>query len=242
MTRDKQNTRSDLMRDVLKRHLIDGQSVRLIARETGRARQTVRRMLGLETKKVRVRERKISSLLDPYRAEIATLLDATPTIKAPAVLERLRACGYGGGVTIVRDLLRAIRPKPHAKAFLTLDFLPGARVQVDWADFGFCIPGCARRVSGFMMALCYSRLLYVEFVLSQTMGSFLRCMERGLAFFGGRTEACEPYGFVGLDSPHVLFFSAHDSATELNVFEGANATKISAPHRAAQHPMVRSQR
>ncbi|MCC6811330.1 MAG: transposase [Deltaproteobacteria bacterium] len=189
MTRDKQNTRSDLMRDVLKRHLIDGQSVRLIARETGLARQTVRRMLGLETKKVRVRERKISSLLDPYRAEIATLLDATPTIKAPAVLERLRACGYGGGVTIVRDLLRAIRPKPHAKAFLTLDFLPGARVQVDWADFGFCIPGCARRVSGFMMALCYSRLLYVEFVLSQTMGSFLRCMERGLAFFGGRTEA-----------------------------------------------------
>ncbi len=61
-------------------------------------------------------------------------------------------------------------------------------MQVDWADFGFAIPGCPRRVSAFVMALCYSRRLYIEFVLSQSMGSFLRCMERGLAFFGGSAE------------------------------------------------------
>jgi hypothetical protein len=37
------------------------------------------------------------------------------------------------------------------------------------------------------MALCYSRYLYLEFVLSQGMGTFLRCMERGLLFYGGTT-------------------------------------------------------
>jgi hypothetical protein len=38
------------------------------------------------------------------------------------------------------------------------------------------------------MVLCHSRLLYLEFVLSQAMGSFLRCMERGLRFIGGSTK------------------------------------------------------
>jgi transposase len=32
-------------------------------------------------------------------------------------------------------------------------------------------------------------MLYLEFVFSQAMGTFLRCMERGLRFFGGTTKA-----------------------------------------------------
>ena len=60
---------------------------------------------------------------------------------------------------------------------------------MDWADFGFALPGCSRRVCGFVMVACYSRYLYLEFTLSQVMGTFLRCMERGLAFFGGVATA-----------------------------------------------------
>jgi transposase len=52
---------------------------------------------------------------------------------------------------------------------------------------GWWLPGVVRRVSAFVAVLVYSRMLYVEFVLSQQMGSFLRCMDRALAFFGGRT-------------------------------------------------------
>jgi transposase len=47
------------------------------------------------------------------------------------------------------------------------------------------LPGVPRRVSGFVAVLPYSRMLYVEFVLSQRFGSFVRCMERAAAFFGG---------------------------------------------------------
>jgi hypothetical protein len=61
-------------------------------------------------------------------------------------------------------------------------------VQVDWADFGFALPGVPRRVSAFVMALCHSRYLYLEFCLSQSLGSLLRRMERGLRFFGGTTH------------------------------------------------------
>ncbi len=179
--------RSERMREVLKRHHVDGESIRAIAKAMSLSRKRVRRMLGIEQPKAR--SRKVSSLLDPHREEIGRLLDATPAMKAPAMLERLRAQGYQGGLTVLRVLLRQLRPTPtrDRRAYFALDFLPAQKVQVDWGDFGFAIPGCPRRVSAFVMALCYSRHLYIEFVLSQSMGSFLRCMERGLRFYGGRT-------------------------------------------------------
>jgi transposase len=119
---------------------------------------------------------------------IRQMLSDTPDLKAPAILERLRPLGYGGGITILRDRVRLYRPRQR-EAFLTLSFQPGSAVQVDWADFGFALPGCSRRVSAFVMALCYSRYLYLEFALSQSMGSFLRRMENGVRFFGGTTHA-----------------------------------------------------
>jgi hypothetical protein len=42
-------------------------------------------------------------------------------------------------------------------------------------------------VSAFVLVLCYCRLLYLEFALSQAMGTFLRCMDRALRFVGGTT-------------------------------------------------------
>jgi transposase len=128
-----------------------------------------------------------ASILDPYAGAIRAMLEETPELKAPAVLERLRPLGYTGGVTVLRARLRSLRPRHAGRPFLTLDFRPGQALQVDWADFGFALPGCPRRVSAFVAALAYSRYLYIEFRLSQSMGSFLRCMERALAFYGGTT-------------------------------------------------------
>jgi hypothetical protein len=89
--------------------------------------------------------------------------------------------------SILRARLQRIRPRLK-EPFLTLDFEPGEAVQVDWADFGFALPGVPRRVSAFVMALCHSRYLYLEFSLSQSMGSLLRRMEAGLRFYGGTTH------------------------------------------------------
>ncbi len=176
--------------EVLKLAFVDGLGIRAIARRLHVARKTVRRILDQERRAQRAPARPPRPmLLDAYDGAIRQMLSDTPELRAPAVLERLRPLGYRGGVTIVRDRLRELRPHAEREPFLTLDFAPGAAVQVDWADFGFALPGCPRRVSAFVMALCYSRMLYVEFVLSQAMGSFLRCMERGLRFFGGTTKA-----------------------------------------------------
>jgi transposase len=174
--------------EVLRLGLIEGVSVRAIARRLSMARRTVRRILGRAPVVRRTAEPR-GSLLDPYDAAIRGLLDDTPEMLAPAVLERLRGLGYRGGVTILRARLRTLRRRGRREAFLTLHFAPGAAMQVDWADFGFALPGVPRRVSGFVAVLCHSRQLYLEFTLSQALGSFLRCMERCLRFYGGTTTA-----------------------------------------------------
>jgi len=175
--------------DVLKLAFIDGLGVRAVARRLHMARKTVRRILDRERRKYRAPPTSPRpTLLGAYDGAIRQMLSDTPELRAPAVLERLRPLGYRGGVSILRDRLRQLRPHAEREPFLTLDFAPGVAVQVDWADFGFALPGCPRRVSAFVMVLCHSRLLYLEFVLSQAMGSFLRCMERGLRFIGGSTK------------------------------------------------------
>ncbi|HEX3081727.1 MAG TPA: IS21 family transposase, partial [Candidatus Saccharimonadia bacterium] len=41
-----------------------------------------------------------------------------------------------------------------------------------------------RRLSFFVMVLCYSRMLYVEFTVSQTMEHFLACHQHAFEYFG----------------------------------------------------------
>lgn len=171
--------------EVMRLHYLEGLSARAIARRLNISRNTVRRILGRSLPRPMRRAPKRGSLLDPHQAFIVETLDDTPELKAPAMLERLRARGYSGGISILRDRMRQLRPKPVSEAFLTLEWAPGSAMQVDWADFGFALPGVPRRVSAFVATLCYSRMLYLEFTLSQRAGTFLRCMDRALAFFGG---------------------------------------------------------
>lgn len=178
----------DRTAEVLKLGLVDGLSVRAIAKRLGMARRTVRRMLGHQLPERQSRAAR-PSVLDAHLTTIKALLEEAPELSAPAMLERLRPLGYRGGVSVLRDRMRVLRGSQPREAFLTLQFHPGEAVQVDWADFGFAIPGCPRRVSAFIMALCHSRYLYLEFTLSQAMPTFLRCMERGLRFYGGTTLA-----------------------------------------------------
>src|SRR3954454_5609264 len=174
--------------EVLRLTYAEGLGIRAIGRQLKMARNTVRKFLDGD----RVLKRRAAAprarLLVPFDAAIRQMLRETPEMQAPAMLERLRTLGYRGGITILRDRLHALRPQAEREPFLTLEFPPGSATQVDWADFGFALPGCPRRVSAFVMVLCYSRYLYLEFTVSQAMGAFLRCMDRALRFFGGATK------------------------------------------------------
>jgi len=125
------------------------------------------------------------SILDPYKDEITRMLERYPSYSAVQVLQRIQELGYGGGYNVVKRYVRKIRPR-RVQAFLKLTFAPGECAQVDWGHHGPVAVGQTTRQLGFfVMTLCSSRMLYVEFTVSQTMEHWLACHQHAFEFFGG---------------------------------------------------------
>ena len=153
-----------------------------IARKLGMDQRTIRRWLEEKGYHQRL-NRQNSSKLDPYKTQIVRWLESYP-LSSAQILYRLRKMGYEGGATILRSYVAKVRP-PKTQAFLTLSFSPGECAQVDWGQFGTITVGSAqRRLSFFVMVLCYSRMMYVEFTVSQTMEHFLECHRNAFEYFG----------------------------------------------------------
>jgi transposase len=125
-----------------------------------------------------------ASKLDAFKPRITAMLEAHE-YSAAQVFTQLQREGYQGGYTTVKDYVRAARP-PRRPAFLTLAFAPGECAQVDWGSAGALTIGqTRRRLSFFVMVLCYSRMLYVRFTLRETMEHWLQCHRDAFEFFGG---------------------------------------------------------
>lgn len=160
-----------------------------------------------------------ASKLDPHKPQIKSWLEKHD-FTAQQILQKLREQGVQVGYTIVREYVQRVRPKP-AKAFLTLNFAPGECMQVDWGSWGFIpIGSTRRRLSFFVAVLCYSRLMYVEFTLSQSQEHFLSCHQNAFHYFGGVPESvmvdnCKtavlshPLGLPPVFNPHYLDFAGH---------------------------------
>jgi transposase len=123
------------------------------------------------------------SKLDPFKNNIVRMLHTHP-YSAAQIFARIGEQGFDGGYTIVKDYVRKVRPS-KMRAFLKLAFAPGECAQVDWGSYGAVNVGSTRRrLSFFVMVLCYSRMMYIEFTVSQTMEHFLGCHQNAFDFFG----------------------------------------------------------
>jgi transposase len=166
-----------------------GLKVAQIARELGMSRDTVRTWLkrgGFEQSAgANVRR---ASKLDAYRESVRRLLESHE-YTAVQVLHRLKEQGYDGGYSILKRFVSQVRPR-RQKAYLPLVFAPGECAQVDWGSAGSVRVGNTRRaLSFFVMVLCHSRWMYVEFVLGQGQEWFLGCHERALRKLGAVPRA-----------------------------------------------------
>lgn len=139
--------------------------------------------------------------IDPFLPWLTETLERYPRLATTVLHRMLRERGYPGGVVQLRRIVRRLRPR-RQEAFLRLSSLPGEAAQVDWADFGRVkVDRAERRLSAFVMTLCHSRALYVEFFFDQTLVSFLRGHIRGFEHFGGvaRTVATDNLRSVVLE-------------------------------------------
>ncbi|AOY57289.1 IS21 family transposase [Desulfococcus multivorans] len=127
------------------------------------------------------------SKLDPFKSYIVRLVETHP-YTAVQVFQKIREEGFDGGYTIVKEYVQKIRPR-RTPPFLKLSFAPGECAQVDWGSYGSVPVGStSRRLSFFVMVMCHSRMMYVEFTVSQTMEHFLGCHQNAFERFGGIPE------------------------------------------------------
>jgi transposase len=166
-----------------------GMSVNQIALETGLHARTVRKWLSKERfEESAGGERPRASKLDAHRETIRRLL-ALHDYTARQVQQRLIDQGYEGGYSILKEYVRRVRPRPQRPSLL-LKFEPGECAQVDWGSWGSIRAGNTRRaLSFFVMVLCHSRWLHVEFTLGQGQEWFLGCHERAFRKLGAVPRA-----------------------------------------------------
>jgi transposase len=174
--------------EVHRLHHREGRSERAVARELGMSRNTVHRLLGLQGPPTYERSRP-PSLLDPFRDSVLAFLDEDPTVRATVIRERLQARGYEGGITILKDYLKEVRPQfLAARTYQRTSYLPGELGQVDWWELPTLVPvapDVLRKVFGLVVTLPHSAAHACFFTHAQTLQDFLPALLGCLVRLGG---------------------------------------------------------
>jgi transposase len=104
---------------------------------------------------------------------------------AKRIYDRLvEECGFTGGETTVRRLVRQLREKSQ-EAFVPLAFPAGDAMQIDWGEATVYLSGVKTVVNLFCARLCYSDAPIVLAYRRQNEESFLDALVRAFQYFGG---------------------------------------------------------
>jgi transposase len=165
-------------------------SGRAISRRLRCSRHTVAAALELDQHPGRQAAHR-TSLVDPYKAKIDAILTRHPDLSAVRIRQEIARGpdGYTGSECTLRRYLRTVRPA-RGRVYQEVQYEPAQAMQVDWGECGRVqLGGTTRRVSVFVAVLCYSRLMYIEFTLSQRKAEFYRGVVHAIEFFGGSPRA-----------------------------------------------------
>ena len=178
-----------------------GQSIKTIARDLGLSRNTVRKALREPEKPKYQRQNKQRGVLEPF---LPFLQQRAPEVffNATTLYRELKAQGYQGGYSTVKLAVKPLRENFRLVEAATVRFEtpPGKQAQVDWGTSWVNIAGKRTRVKIFVMVLAYSRAIYVEFTLDETLPTLIACHERAIRYFGGITQE------VLYDNPRTIVF------------------------------------
>lgn len=176
-------------RVLLRHYLEQGLKKTELARKLGLHRRTIYHWIAtgqldrdLDEELVRYKARPpVPKKIDPYRGIIQSRLEEFPRLSAKRLFDEIRAAGYTGGYTQLKEHVREVRPAPPPEPLVRFETAPGQQAQVDFASF--TLPW-GRRYA-LLVVLGYSRLLWMHFYARQTMQTLFRGLEAAFEFFGG---------------------------------------------------------
>ena len=163
-----------------------GMSIREIARQTGHDRNTIWKYLR-SGELPRMKSRARPSKLEPFKEHVRVRM-AEGLFDCNRLVAELRAPGYVGGKTILKDFVKPLRPLAKPKAVVRFETRPGEQAQVDFGAFRYRDGDRAVSVWAFVMVLSYSRALYVEFCPRQDLSTLIRCHAHAFEFLCGMPE------------------------------------------------------
>jgi transposase len=176
-------------RVLLRHYLEQGLSKTAIARTLHVSRRTVYHWITtgqldreLDDGPVRYTPRPaVARKIDGYREIIRTRLIEYPRLSATRLYAEIRASGYAGGYSQVKEYVREARPGALPDPVVRFETPPGLQAQVDFAEFH--LPWGKR--FALMVVLGYSRLLWFQFYPRQTLSVLTRGLEAAFNAFGG---------------------------------------------------------
>ncbi len=142
--------------------LVEGLSIRRVARELGVSRQVVRKYLTTAESVRRESNPRPRPVLETIEKRIGELVEeweprttAKQRITATLIHRHLLAEGYRAGITTVRGVL-AERRRQRLEVMIPLIHRPGEEAQVDFFEVTVEVGGVVRKAWKFLLRLMYS--------------------------------------------------------------------------------------
>jgi transposase len=170
--------------------LVEGVSKRSILREYGLHWRTLKKVLALEKPPgYQTKGKRPKRKLDRFLDRIREILKQDKSVHkkqrhtAKRIFERIKAEGFEGGYTIVKEAVREIERK-MGEVFVPLRHEPG-EAQVDFGEALVKMAGMLRKIKFFVMSLAYSDAFFVMAFERECTESFWEGHVRGFEYFGG---------------------------------------------------------
>jgi len=183
--------RMDQVHVIRHKVLIEGQSIRRVAREMGVSRVTIRKYLTASQPQRVEKGARPKPVLDPVVGRIDQLLEewrcrttAKQRLTGTRLHRQLREEGFRVGITSVRTYLRE-KHRQAAEVFIPLVYRPGEVAQVDFFEVTVEEAGVVRKVWKFLMHLMYSGYDFVWLYERCDQTSFLDAHVRAFSGWGG---------------------------------------------------------
>jgi transposase len=123
----------------------------------------------------------VATKFDPYKPVLAERLREFPALTAARLLVEIRAVGYTGSHSQVRDYVRTLRPAPVTAPVVRFETPAGHQAQV---DFAHCKLPWGLRYA-LLVVLGYSRVLWVQFFPRRNLRTLILGLEQCFAAWGG---------------------------------------------------------